>query len=169
MKNRKGFTLIEILATIVILGILLIIAVPSASNIIKNSKKKTFFVSVSNIVNAIKPENVINENDYCMYNYRDDKENQNGNIESMFVLVHKEDNNLYYSVFATMGDEDDTTIDTYDFSKLDQSDFKSWDESKNGKNSYSSYVLTLSQDANGLEMFSPNPICVVNKVEQEEK
>lgn len=40
--NKKGFTLVELLAVIVILGVLLLIAVPSVNNIINNSKKKAF-------------------------------------------------------------------------------------------------------------------------------
>ena len=39
--NRKGFTLIEVLAVIVILGIILVVAAPSISNAYKNSKLKS--------------------------------------------------------------------------------------------------------------------------------
>lgn len=42
MKNNKAFTLIEILAVVIILSLLLIIAVPSVINIIKKSKERTF-------------------------------------------------------------------------------------------------------------------------------
>ena len=40
MKNRKGFTLVEVLATIVILSILLMVAVPSVSKLQESSNIK---------------------------------------------------------------------------------------------------------------------------------
>lgn len=40
--NKKGFTLVELLAVVVILGVLLMIAVPSVTNIINSSRDKAF-------------------------------------------------------------------------------------------------------------------------------
>ena len=40
--NKKGFTLVELLAVIVILGVLLMIAVPAIQNVIKKSKRSAF-------------------------------------------------------------------------------------------------------------------------------
>ncbi len=42
MKKIKGFTLVELLAVIVILAVILIIAMPKISDVIKNSKKASF-------------------------------------------------------------------------------------------------------------------------------
>ena len=39
-NNKKGFTLVELLAVIVILGVLLLVAVPAVNNIMKTSKEK---------------------------------------------------------------------------------------------------------------------------------
>lgn len=42
MKNKKGFTLVEILATIALLGVLVSIAVPSIIYVNNNLKEKTY-------------------------------------------------------------------------------------------------------------------------------
>ena len=42
MKNRKGFTLVELLAVIVILGLMMGIAIPNIMGIIKKQKQSTY-------------------------------------------------------------------------------------------------------------------------------
>ena len=49
MKNKNGFTLVELLAVIVILAIILVIAVPKITDTIKNSKIASFESSVKTI------------------------------------------------------------------------------------------------------------------------
>jgi len=49
MENRKGFTLVELLAVIVVLGIILLIAVPQISKTIDESKKGIFASSAKTI------------------------------------------------------------------------------------------------------------------------
>ena len=49
MKNRNGFTLVELLAVIVILAIILVIAVPKITDTIKNSKIASFESSAKTI------------------------------------------------------------------------------------------------------------------------
>lgn len=53
MKNNKGFTLVELLAVIVILGVIGLIIVPIYNNIINNSKKQTFTDSVLVLIKEI--------------------------------------------------------------------------------------------------------------------
>ena len=48
--NNKGFTLIEVLAILVIISVLLGIAIPSVISSINNSKKASYKILVSNIV-----------------------------------------------------------------------------------------------------------------------
>ena len=49
MKNKKGFTLVEVLAVIVILAIVISIAVTSVTSIRANSLKKLLETKISNI------------------------------------------------------------------------------------------------------------------------
>ena len=51
--NRKGFTLIELIAVIVILGIILIVSVPSFSNAYKESKLKSEEIFVERLSQSI--------------------------------------------------------------------------------------------------------------------
>ena len=51
--KKKGFTLVELLAVIVVLGLLLIIAVPQVIRVINNSKDSSFQKDVLTIKNTI--------------------------------------------------------------------------------------------------------------------
>lgn len=61
LKNQKGFTLVELLAVIVILGIIAAIAVPSIANIIDNSKKDAHVANAQELVNAARLSIAANE------------------------------------------------------------------------------------------------------------
>ena len=54
MKNNKGFTLIELLAVITIMGILMMVAIPTISRTIENSRKDTFVDMIKNYVSSVK-------------------------------------------------------------------------------------------------------------------
>ncbi|WP_010678297.1 prepilin-type N-terminal cleavage/methylation domain-containing protein [Bacillus timonensis] len=54
LKNQKGLTLVELLAVVVILGIISAIAVPSIGNVIENSKKDAHIANAQQIANAAK-------------------------------------------------------------------------------------------------------------------
>ena len=50
--NKKGFTLIEILAVLIIMGVILLIAVPSISRYITQSKTSTYVTDAKRFVEA---------------------------------------------------------------------------------------------------------------------
>ena len=54
MKNNKGFTLVELLAVIVIMGILMMVAIPSVTRTIENSRKDTFVDIAKSYGNAVR-------------------------------------------------------------------------------------------------------------------
>ena len=56
MKKKNAFTLIELLAVILILGIIALIAIPTVTNIIKESKRGAFKSSVQNLIGAVETE-----------------------------------------------------------------------------------------------------------------
>jgi type IV pilus assembly protein PilA len=64
MKNVKelGFTLVELLAVIIILGIVLVIAVPGISSIINNATKSAFVIDAKQILKQMEIE-INNQNE----------------------------------------------------------------------------------------------------------
>lgn len=52
LKNEKGLTLVELLAVIVILGIVAAIAIPAIGSLIDNSRIKAVKADIANVINA---------------------------------------------------------------------------------------------------------------------
>ena len=169
-KKKKGFTLIELLAVIVVLAIILIIAVPNVIKQVEKSRERAFYTSVRNLTDNLKPINVLENKDYCMYDYSYDKENQTELIEKMYILAHMEENKMVYSVYAKSNKG--KIIDTYDISKLNDNKPETWQEEIKENSSYSYYLAKLyidtfntNEDANNNVTLANYKMCIFNDEE----
>lgn len=77
MKNNKGFTLVETIAVIIILGVILSIAVPSITNVVKSTNKnrmisdaETFISEVKEYVESDTIGNTPKDNKYKLVNIK---------------------------------------------------------------------------------------------------
>ncbi|HJV17667.1 MAG TPA: type II secretion system protein [Bacillales bacterium] len=68
LKNQRGMTLVELLAVIVILGIISAIAVPSFGGLIDKTKKDANVAEAIQIINSAKLYNTTNPTDLIMDN-----------------------------------------------------------------------------------------------------
>lgn len=108
MKNNKGFTLVETIAVIIILGVVLSIAVPSITNVVKSTNKnrmisdaETFISEVKEYVESDTIGNTPKDNKYKLVNIKSKLSKspygENYNMESSFVII----NNNSYTVCLT--------------------------------------------------------------------
>ena len=115
MKNKKGFTLVELMAVIVVLAIIIAIAVPSYAKIKKNIEEKNYKNKVNLIeiaaekysedthyetvfVEDLIKAGYLDADDVNGIIYNDLKTDQNGNKESLNCHVVKSENKngIYY-------------------------------------------------------------------------
>ena len=56
MKNKKGFTLVELLAVIVILALIMGVAVVSIGNVLQESKETVMFENAQSVIDGVKKQ-----------------------------------------------------------------------------------------------------------------
>ena len=126
MKNKNGFTLVELLAVIVVLAIIITIAVPSAISISNKIKAKMEDTKRQMIVDAAKlygqenPSSVVNSIDNCSnskitvgtlvndgYIKKDDVKNgeeavvnpkDNSSMNNLKICIYKKNNRVYSKI-----------------------------------------------------------------------
>ena len=67
-RRKNGFTMVELLAVVAILGVIVAIAVPVSLSYVRNSRDKAFYLNVQEIVKKVKMENELNRARHCYYN-----------------------------------------------------------------------------------------------------
>lgn len=137
--NKKGFTLVELLAVIVILGVLLMIAVPAIQNVIKKSKRNAFESQAKLIIENVETmlSASTNKPDATCYiptaNVKLERGSLNDNAKKGYVTVKPNSNSTTgYDVTINIGDgtyaingqglstataTSDTEVPTYDANK----------------------------------------------------
>ena len=106
MKN-KGFTLVELLAVIVILAVISIITIPMIGNVIEESKKKALEQSVNGLVEAARYYSIENDGTY-EFLFDENKKGEtingkklsyNGSINAEGKLYLDQDGNISICVY----------------------------------------------------------------------
>ena len=178
--DQKGFTLVEIIAMLVVLGILMLIAIPNISGIVKNNRESIIVQDVDRMVrNAesmlqMKSAAYPSKKNYCgiltldfLDTNNDFKEGMNGGIydkSESFVLVRKEEPKsgskiysykYYVRLFEEKGDTDYVTdLVLYEnFSSEPKKYLKSYPSSGVPKASFSGKYANWS---NVKSLFSPS-------------
>ena len=133
-KNNKGFTLVELLSVIVIMGIILLVAVPSVFGISKTIKDNMYCTKVHNLESAAK-----------LYgsDYQDDFDDKGYIKVDVKTII---DNNLYKKETdeCTLGDEDKgCVVDPRDESVMDN---KTITIVKTGQRFYAYYDFSNEED-----------------------
>ena len=104
MKNNKGFTLVETIAVIIILGVVLSIAVPSITNVVKSTNKnrmisdaETFISEVKEYVESDTIGNTPSDNKYKLKNIKSklSKSPYGKEYEEDSYVIKIVDNNSY--------------------------------------------------------------------------
>ena len=126
MKERKGFTLVELLAVIVVLAIIMIIAIPSVLSTMTTAKRKTFGEYVTKVYNTanskfLEDSMIEDEKEYVKYDISKDLGlSSTGNFKGYVVFLNRNDetqvyigmsDDEYYT--ATQLGDDESTIVPY--------------------------------------------------------
>ncbi len=120
MKNKRGFTLVELLAVIVILGVLLMIAVPAVQNVIKKTKNNATQKQAELFIDAAKKMAIIDEptNDKVIYKLRDLDSDVDTNRFTGMVVASKENGSYKYYIYLndsvnkkTIGNNNDSIFE----------------------------------------------------------
>ena len=136
-RNERGFTLVELLAVIVILGLLMAIAIPSVTKYITQSRKKTLISSIDSYVTAV--TTAVNDNEFGAMSKEDtiyyvpvsNNESNScvslekggsdpfGNWKEAYVVVSYDSDKYSYDYYFTFYDDAGYGMSLTEISKID--------------------------------------------------
>lgn len=126
IKNNKGFTLVELLATVVVIGVLILISVPNMVGVINKNKDSNYIDDARRMQSLAEyrfrtedKDKIANEADCILYTLNNLNKNQEFDktpdddgsgskkydFENSFVVVKKVSNEYKYYVFLTTNDD----------------------------------------------------------------
>jgi len=157
MKNNKGFTLVELLAVIVILAIIMIIAIPAVLNTLESARRKTFGEYITKVYDVatkkyLSDELLGNSSDYVRYDITKDLDlNNTGDYKGYVVITKNTDSmNVYigisdknYHTATKLGDDDSSIVNYINYTFGGEPIFVSPLEKYNGSsNSFTNGEIT---------------------------
>lgn len=144
MRNRKGFTLVELIAVVVIISILVLLAIVSVTKYVEESRKKTFVEDAKTILSAAKT------------NYA------SGEFETI-PGVHDNISRASYSkeaINGILGKKLGKSPYNYDYKYIGVIITKSKDEDE--KLNYDYYVCLIDEAGNGFDYTNTKDLSVKN-------
>ena len=134
--NKRGFTLVEVISVIVIIGVLMLIAIPAVSNYIMSSRRASYAANVHAFVETINGK--YDSKDYGSY-VKDDE---------VMVIPFK-------TIELEVGDNDESPFGPYDFTK-------SYVLILTEYNKYQIYVNAVDSTGTGILMRTVNELSKEN-------
>lgn len=110
--NKKGFTLVELLATIIIIGLVMTLIMPSASKVSKNNKKRIYKEYEKAMIEYAEVSSLKDGNVIKLSQMNEFGEEELGKVKKEcdgYVLIDHSSTIPVYSAYITCGDQYTTT------------------------------------------------------------
>ena len=134
MKNKKGFSLIELLLIIVMLSVLIIIAIPSVKTLVEKFRRSQIFFNIDSIVNNVANVNFDGAGN-CWYRISKDNISVPSGISDLEIFIFRNNSKYSYGVYA-LDEQENIIINTSDFKSLSAYSSSNWIDETNSLDYY---------------------------------